>query len=104
MCFYCISLEVPVAIVGGEYISRCDWYAGRFFIEDIQHKNVFNIHFFDEEEDHCGFYDFDYDDLIALLKMEKLIGAKILPIKPTAKDSIDNIEHAARKCLNDAMC
>lgn len=33
--------------------------------------------------------------------MEKLIGTKILSIKPTAREVIENIEDAAQKCLND---
>lgn len=73
-----------------------------FYITEFALKNAFNICFVGEEGEHCEIYHFDYDDLVGLIKMEKIIGEKMLALKVRAKAIIEDIDYAARICLEDA--
>lgn len=88
--------------VNGKYYSeRLTEFKGEFFTNTNENTKSINITFMDEECDHSTINNFNDEDLIALLKMERIIGVKITEMKVSSREIVEKIEGIADECSED---
>lgn len=94
------EIESYGTVDGQCYFDHEDSFNGSF---KMQNNNKFlEVEFTDEEGDRSRINEFDKDDVIALLTMERVISQQIAAVNTTMKDVVEAIEDIAIKCRGNA--
>lgn len=82
------------------YFDHEDSFNGKFRMQN--NIKFLEVEFTDEEGDRSRINEFDKDDVVGLLTMERVISQQITAVNTTMKDAIEEIEDIAFKCRGDA--